>query len=650
LRPPRLFRAVMPQTSETEGRADAPSLADGVELIGEYQGSGFEDPPYLARRGDGQVVQMKRLLYLVAEELDGERGYEQIAGSAAGRYGVKLQPEQAQVLVERLEALGIAASSDGTTPTFEKRDPLIALKLRTAVVPARVVAAVSRLFAPLFLPLSVVLALLALVALDVWLFGYHGIAPALRATLYHPALLLLTLALIVLSTAFHECGHAAACRYGGATPGRIGMGIFVVWPAFYTDVTDAYRLSRAGRLRTDLGGVYFNGIFALAIGGAYFATGYEPLLLLIPLQHAEILHQLLPFIRLDGYYVVSDLAGVPDMASRIKPTLASLLPWKCAQPAVRELKPWVRVVTRIYVLTLVPVIVVFLALLVLNLPRMLATAWDSGGVQAHAIRDAFGRDWLMVLVSSIELALLVVIPLGTTLTLAQLARRIAAGAWRTTDGRPAARAGLLAAAAGAAAFAAYSLAPSSAYRPIRPGEKGTIRDAVRQLGDLPARAGAGPARRPAPGRAGAGVHRRVSPAPHRPRTQRSLPTPKALTAGTTAPPPSAAPNRPAAGTTAAPGSPPPSSPRAPATTPAGTVGTPPARTVSTPAPTVSTPAATATAPSATVTTPAATVTTPTLPLPPVPPVPTVSTPVPVPAPPTVSTPVPVPTTPTPPTP
>ena len=41
------------------------------------------------------------------------------------------------------------------------------------------------------------------------------------------------------------------------------MAVYVVYPAFFTDVTSSYRLGRAGRLRTDLGGVYFN---ALTIG------------------------------------------------------------------------------------------------------------------------------------------------------------------------------------------------------------------------------------------------------------------------------------------------------------------------------------------------------------------------------------------------
>ncbi len=57
----------------SDGAEVPPRPAEGVELIGEYEGSGFKKAPYLARRGDGQTVQLTRLLYLVAEAADGSR-------------------------------------------------------------------------------------------------------------------------------------------------------------------------------------------------------------------------------------------------------------------------------------------------------------------------------------------------------------------------------------------------------------------------------------------------------------------------------------------------------------------------------------------------------------------------------------------------
>ena len=56
-----------------------PRLADGIELIGEFEDSGFKKPPFIARRRDGQVVQMPKPLYQLAEEIDGRSSLDQIA-------------------------------------------------------------------------------------------------------------------------------------------------------------------------------------------------------------------------------------------------------------------------------------------------------------------------------------------------------------------------------------------------------------------------------------------------------------------------------------------------------------------------------------------------------------------------------------------
>jgi putative peptide zinc metalloprotease protein len=86
-----------------------------------------------------------------------------------------------------------------------------------------------------------------------------------------PEPLLRVLALSFASAAFHEIGHAAACRYGGGRPGGMGAGIYTVWPAPYTDITDAYRLPRRARLRTDLGGLYFNAVVAVVTLAVWLA-------------------------------------------------------------------------------------------------------------------------------------------------------------------------------------------------------------------------------------------------------------------------------------------------------------------------------------------------------------------------------------------
>src|SRR5205085_11468656 len=286
---------------------------------------------------------MSKLLFAVAEAVNGSAGFAEIAERASKSLGKQLSAEQAQYLVDKkLRPLGLLANPDGSTPRLKRMDPMLALNFRAALVPEGVVRAITVIFRPLFWPPVVVAVLAGLVALDAYVFALHGVAQATRQILYQPMLMLLLLGLIILSAAFHECGHATACAYGGAKPGVLGAGIYMVWPAFYSDVTDAYRLGKGGRLRTDLGGVYFNVVFMLVVAAAYFLTHFEPLLILVFAQHLEIAHQFLPFLRLDGYYVVADLTGVPDLFGRIKPILAHLVLRRPADRRVAELKPWVR--------------------------------------------------------------------------------------------------------------------------------------------------------------------------------------------------------------------------------------------------------------------------------------------------------------------
>ena len=213
----------------------------------------------MVRRPDGQIIQLPDLLYRLAGKADGEHSYCQIAGELGAEIERRLDPEDVHFLVdEKLRPLGILAAADGTSPESEKVDPFLAFRFRLGVVSEKTSNLLGGLFKPLFLPPVLLAAIVGLMAADYWLFFLHGVAQALRQSLQHPGIFLPLFGAVVLAAALHEIGHAAACRYGGGRPGKMGCGLYLAWPAFYTDVTDAYRLSRRSRLRTDLGGVYFN--------------------------------------------------------------------------------------------------------------------------------------------------------------------------------------------------------------------------------------------------------------------------------------------------------------------------------------------------------------------------------------------------------
>lgn len=464
-----------------------PRLAEGIDLIGEYEGSGFKETPYLARRMDGQVLQLTQLLYFVAEEVDGERDFEAIAERVTEKFGKTVSGDNVKFLVEnKLRPIGVLAAADGTSPKLKKADPMLALNLRTGLIPERAVRAITSIFYPLFYWPVIAAVVGGLVALDVWLFFIHGVGQSVREITYQPVLFLMVFGIVVLSAAFHECGHATACRYGGATPGKMGAGIYLVYPAFFSDVTDVYRLGKLGRVRTDLGGIYFNMIFSLLTAAVYFYTGFEPLLAIIMIQHFEMLHQMLPFLRLDGYYVIADMTGIPDLFARIKPILRSMIPGREPDATVTALKPWARVVVTAWVLTIVPILLYLLAVMAMTMPRMIATAYDSFFVQYDKVSSAFsdGKAAKMA-AGSIQMVALLLPVAGLTYSFGRLGKNLGTAAWTRSEGKPALRAAYAGVVLAAIGLTTFILWPNGDYKPIQPGERGTIQGGLKAIEDIP---------------------------------------------------------------------------------------------------------------------------------------------------------------------
>jgi putative peptide zinc metalloprotease protein len=216
---------------------EAPRLALGVELLGEFKNSGYSPPPFLVRRPDGQVIQMSRLLYLVAALIDGIRSSAAIAELASADLGRSLGAHQVRyIIAAKLLPLGLIAGP-GAPAAPPTASPLLALRARGTLLPEQAANAVAMVLRPLFRWPAVLAVVASAAAVDWWLLASHQLAIGLDQLLRDPATLLIVFVLSVASAAFHECGHATACRYGGARPGKIGAGIYLVWPSFFTNVT-----------------------------------------------------------------------------------------------------------------------------------------------------------------------------------------------------------------------------------------------------------------------------------------------------------------------------------------------------------------------------------------------------------------------------
>ena len=384
------------------------------------------------RRADGQMVQLGPLMYALLEEVDGERDNDALAAAMSERLGRTLEAGHVVRIGEKLAEQGLLAGSEDNAPP--RMNPLLALRWKVLFTNPKVTRRITAPFEALFRPWILIPAAVGFLAVCWFVLIHQGVAAATSQAFDNPELLLLVLGLTVASAALHEIGHAAACRYGGGRPGGMGAGIYIVWPAFYTDVTDAYRLPRVARLRTDLGGIYFNSVISVITLGVWLATGVDALLLLIAIQMLEIVKNLSPMIRSDGYHILSDATGVPDLYAHMGPTLKRLLPWKKNEPSA--LKGWARIFVTAWVLIIVPILLSMAFSAILLFPKMAASAWESGSHLVSAVPDQAGDGDVLGLLASVARLFALALPVaGVTLLVKRMVVSTGRKAWGWSGGQ-----------------------------------------------------------------------------------------------------------------------------------------------------------------------------------------------------------------------
>jgi len=117
-------------------------------------------------------------------------------------------------------------------------------------------------------------------------------------------------AIDLFSTAVHEAGHALTCVHSGRRVNGAGFMLYLGTPAFFIDTTDMWMAPRRARMASAIAGPYTEmvmagaaSIVALVLPPSAF-TGL--LYRFAVLSYVAIAQNLIPFLRLDGYYVLMD--------------------------------------------------------------------------------------------------------------------------------------------------------------------------------------------------------------------------------------------------------------------------------------------------------------------------------------------------------
>jgi len=118
------------------------------------------------------------------------------------------------------------------------------------------------------------------------------------------------------SSLMHEIGHATACKYFGIKHGNIGIGLYLMFPVLYTDVTEAWKLKRKQRCVIDFAGIYFQMYLLAMLLVIYNITMYDILYYMILLMNFNFALTLNPFFKFDGYWMMTDLLGIANLRKK----------------------------------------------------------------------------------------------------------------------------------------------------------------------------------------------------------------------------------------------------------------------------------------------------------------------------------------------
>ena len=138
---------------------------------------------------------------------------------------------------------------------------------------------------------------------------------------------------LIIATFLHEFAHGLTCKHYGGEVHEVGFLLVFGLPCFYCNVSDAWLFpQRYKRLLVTLAGGYCDlCIWAVAV----FVWRLTPLqtpvnyvaYVILTLCGGRIFFNFNPFLRLDGYYLLSDWINVPNLQQRSRDRLMGTVRW-----------------------------------------------------------------------------------------------------------------------------------------------------------------------------------------------------------------------------------------------------------------------------------------------------------------------------------
>ena len=288
---------------------------------------GSDVQSYVLCTPDQRQFRISTSAYEILRALEAGQSLEEIHASIGGEQVVSFS-ELHQFLTGQYHAALLCDSPEHTGGAVPRRR--LSLLLHHTLIPQQIVVRISELLSGAYRPAMAAVSCLLIVAAHVLLYGYW--VPG-RAGAFHPSLVLLA---TFFSVVVHEFGHSSAVARFGGKPGSIGAGLYILLPVLYADVSQIWTFRQKQRVVVDLGGIYFQQIVFAVLALAAVMAGERSLRAACISIDAMTLVAINPVFRFDGYWVLVDALGMPNLhrqaGSYLKQLIGSLLKLQWKRP------------------------------------------------------------------------------------------------------------------------------------------------------------------------------------------------------------------------------------------------------------------------------------------------------------------------------
>lgn len=205
------------------------------------------------------------------------------------------------------------------------RNKMDFLNLRIKLIDIDKRSSIFEFFSFLISPFFILLYILFFLLISFFLVWQKSSLPQNIALNYSNLDFVIFFSLSITSSIIHELFHAIAMKkFKQKCPLGIGCGLYIIYWVFFTDTHESLNLERNKRILVSSAGIFGNIFFIILTLPFCIFFEMQVFIDFYILSIAGIVIAFNPFLKMDGYWIASDLIGIFNIQSKLKMSILGI--------------------------------------------------------------------------------------------------------------------------------------------------------------------------------------------------------------------------------------------------------------------------------------------------------------------------------------